>query len=156
MGFFLSSRPTGSAAPLEPVPGWLERLPREALALFLGGMGVTVLVSLFAYSPERPGWSSSGLATATQGAGAGLPGVDAGLDAMPENGALGSFLSDLVLSFIGYVAFVVPLALFWLAWRLLKPARGQEVLPAGLRMVAAVVAVLAAAGLAALHVARAP
>src|SRR3546814_12935275 len=41
-------------------PGWLERLPREAAMLGCLGLSLFLLVTLASFSPDDPGWSSSG------------------------------------------------------------------------------------------------
>ena len=53
-----------AAEPLQADPGWLARLPREALSLLLFGLAALLLLSLVSHHPDDPGFSSSGAGTA--------------------------------------------------------------------------------------------
>ncbi|MES2682709.1 MAG: DNA translocase FtsK 4TM domain-containing protein [Pseudomonadota bacterium] len=125
----LSSK-SRAAEPLQTDPGWLARLPREALSLLLFGLAMLLLLSLLSYHPDDPGWSSSG-------------------DGSPLHnwmGKGGAWLSNTLLSLTGFVSFVLPLALGWLGFRLLQGQRSAQALPVGLRVLAGFIAVLSLAG----------
>ena len=119
-----------AAEPLQTDPGWLARLPREALSLLLFGLAFLLLLSLVSHHPDDPGFSSSGTGAALHN----------------WMGKGGAWLSNTLLSLTGYVSFVLPLALGWLGFRLLQGRRGEAAVPAGLRVLAAFVAVLSLAG----------
>ena len=97
-----------AAEPLQTDPGWLARLPREALSLLLFGFAVLLLLSLVSHHPDDPGWSSSGVGTALHN----------------WMGRGGAWLSNTLLSLTGFVSFVLPLAMGWLGWRVLQPPHG--------------------------------
>ncbi len=119
-----------AAEPLQGDPGWLARLPREALSLLLFGLAVLLLLSLVSHHPDDPGWSSSGGGAALHN----------------WMGRGGAWLSNTLLSLTGFVSFVLPLALGWLGFRLLQARAPTHALPAGLRVLAAFVAVLSLTG----------
>ena len=120
-----------AAEPLQTDTGWLARLPREALSLLLFGLAFILLLSLVSHHPDDPGFSSSG----------------AGTPLHNWMGRGGAWLSNTLLSLTGCVSFVLPLALGWLGWRMLQPSRRATALPAGLRVLAAFIAVLSLAGM---------
>jgi DNA segregation ATPase FtsK/SpoIIIE, S-DNA-T family len=124
-----------AATPLSADPGWLARLPREALSLLLFGLSFLLFTALASHSPDDPGWSSSGA------------------DALLHNwmGRVGAWTSDTLLSLTGIVALALPPALAWLGFRILRGRATGEGLPPGLRMAAAFVTVLSLAGLGALQ-----
>ena len=126
----LSSNPR-AAEPLQTDPGWLARLPREALSLLLFGLAMLLLLSLVSHHPDDPGWSSSG----------------AGSVLHNWMGRGGAWLSNTLLSLTGFVSFALPLALAWLGFRTLNGDSGALVLPLGLRVLAGFVAVLSFSGL---------
>lgn len=119
-----------AAEPLQADPGWLARLPREALSLLLFGLAALLLLSLVSHHPDDPGFSSSGAGTALHN----------------WMGKGGAWLSNTLLSLTGYVSLFLPLALGWLGFRLLQGQRGPHTVPVGLRVLAAFVAVLSLAG----------
>ena len=125
----LSSK-SRAAEPLQTDPGWLARLPREAMSLLLFGLAMLLLLSLVSYNPDDPGWSSSG----------------AGTPLHNWMGKGGAWLSNTLLSLTGFVSFVLPLALGWLGFRLLQGQRSAQALPVGLRVLAGFIAVLSLAG----------
>ena len=118
-----------AAEPLQTDPGWLARLPREALSLLLFGLAFILLLSLLSHHPDDPGFSSSG----------------AGTPLHNWMGRGGAWLSNTLLSLTGVVSFLLPLALGRLGWRVLQVQRSAG-LPAGLRVLAGLIAVLSLAG----------
>ena len=129
----LSSRSSQPAAELT----WVERLPHEVALLACVGVALFLLIALVSYQVDDAGWSSSGVGHATRNLG----------------GSVGAWLSNALLSFVGYVAFLLPWAVLWLG---LRTFRGGEPLalhvPAGVRAAAWIVALASLAGLSALYV----
>jgi len=119
-----------AAEPLQTDPGWLARLPREALSLLLFGIAFLLLLSLVSHHPDDPGFSSSG----------------AGTPLHNWMGRGGAWLANTLLSLTGFVSFMLPLALGWLGFRLLQGRKAAQEMPLGLRVLAAFVAVLSLAG----------
>lgn len=80
-----------------------SRLPRprtrEVGILLLLALSIFLLIALFSYHPGDPGWSRSGDGTAVRNWG----------------GAVGAWLSDVLFSLIGRIAYLLPLVLPWLA-----------------------------------------
>src|SRR3546814_11653262 len=72
-------------------PGWLERLPREAAMLGCLGLSLFLLVTLASFSPDDPGWSSSG----------------SGAPVQNLAGPIGAWIAAVLLSLCGYVAFLL-------------------------------------------------
>jgi S-DNA-T family DNA segregation ATPase FtsK/SpoIIIE len=128
-----------------PGPGRIERLAHEAWYLFVIGVSLFLLIALTSFHPDDPGWSSSGAGGAVHNL----------------TGLMGAWLSDVLLSLLGYVALLAPLATAILAiraWR--KHRSGQESnrrrTSIAVRIVAALVAVAATAALCSLAVAGSP
>ena len=69
--------------------GRLERLLREIALWGTASVALILLVALFSYAPEDPGWSSSGGGGAVQNL----------------IGPTGAWLADVLLSLAGYVAY---------------------------------------------------
>ena len=72
--------------------GRLERLLREIALWGTASVALILLVALFSYSPDDPGWSSSGNGGAVQNL----------------IGPTGAWLADVLLSLAGYVAYALP------------------------------------------------
>ena len=113
---------------------------REVSLLLVGAVGLYLLLALFTYHPLDPGWSYVGPSQGIHNAG----------------GAAGAWFADVSLFLLGYLAFLVPLVVFISGWVLLT--RLADVVSAGptavgLRLLGGVTLLLAACGLAALHIA---
>ncbi|MDB5987941.1 MAG: translocase FtsK, partial [Nevskia sp.] len=136
------SRKKQAAKPLSTKPAsaeltWVERLPHEVALLACVGIALFLLIALVSYQPDDAGWSSSGVGHATRNLG----------------GTVGAWLANALLSFVGYVAFLLPWAVLWLGLRLF---RGGEPLtlhvPVSVRAAAWIVALSSLAGLSARYV----
>ncbi|HVT35177.1 MAG TPA: DNA translocase FtsK 4TM domain-containing protein, partial [Nevskiaceae bacterium] len=121
-------------------PGWLERLPREAAGLACAGCSLFLLVTLVSFSPNDHAWSSSG----NGGAVSNLA------------GSLGAWIADLLLSAVGYVAFLLPWAVLMVGVRLLRPPADVQPLPAPMRWASWMLVISSLAALCSLHVGAAP
>ncbi|MCF7220338.1 DNA translocase FtsK 4TM domain-containing protein [Lysobacter sp. TLK-CK17T] len=78
-----------------------QRLMRDIALILIAPFLLYLLVSLFTYSPDDPGWSQSGSITA--------PLHNSG-------GRVGAWIADVLLYLTGYVAFLLPLVLGLVAW----------------------------------------
>ncbi len=87
--------------------GWRERFQRalrESAFVLLVPVAVYLLVSLASFDATDPGWSHAGSSAEVRNWG----------------GRAGAWLSDVLLYLIGRMAFLLPLALLWYAWRFLR------------------------------------
>lgn len=112
----------------------MERLPHEVALLACVGIALFLLIALVSYQACDPSLFSTGCGQLIHNLG----------------GRVGAWLADALLSFVGYVAFLLPWAVLWLGLRLF---RGGEPLalhvPAGVRVAAWIVALSSLAGLSA-------
>jgi S-DNA-T family DNA segregation ATPase FtsK/SpoIIIE len=118
--------------------GRLERLLREIALWGTASVALILLVALFSYAPQDPGWSSSGEGGAVQNL----------------IGPTGAWLADVLLSLAGYVAYVLPIMVFLMGLVLYRGRIEGDVLqiaPAW-RALALLLSALALMALAALHV----
>ena len=131
--------PTGPAAAAPAETGWIERLPREAAFLACTGLALFLLVALVSFHPDDAGWSSSGIG------------------GVPRNlaGSAGAWLANGLLSFLGYVAFLLPWSVLWLGLRLFRGHDGPSHFPVAVRGIAWIIALLSLAALAAMYLAPA-
>ena len=113
-----------------------QRLVRDIALIMIAPFLLYLLVCLFTFSPQDPGWSHSGSVTA--------PLENAG-------GRVGAWLADVLLYLCGYVAFVLPLILGAIAWIALfgmdADGDGDADLGPALRLVGIVGFVVATTGL---------
>ena len=117
--------------------GRLERLLREVALWGTASIALILLVALFSYQPDDPGWSSSGSGGAVRNL----------------VGPTGAWLADVLLSLAGYVAYVLPLVLFLMGLVLYRgriAGDALQIAPAW-RAVALLLAALGLMALAALH-----
>jgi len=122
-------------------PSWLERLPREAAMLACLGLSLFLLVTLVSYSPNDPGWSSSGTLEPIRNLA----------------GSVGAWLADVLLSLFGYVAFLLPWAVLLMGIRIFQAQTEDEAaIPRGIRVAAWILMLISLAGLSALHVGASP
>jgi S-DNA-T family DNA segregation ATPase FtsK/SpoIIIE len=127
----------------------LERLSREAALLVLFGIALSLLLALFSFHPDDPGWSSTG-------AGDGVRNLF---------GPVGAWVADVLLSLFGYVALIAAvgnLLLLLRSWRRVgQPEVAEAAAPifrpnGWLRVLAAIFALAAGAALCAMHIAANP
>ncbi|MHB1565363.1 MAG: DNA translocase FtsK [Acidiferrobacter sp.] len=110
-----------------------RRLVREAALFLLAAISVYMMVSLVTFHASDPGWSHAGTTTVRN-----------------AGGIVGAWLADILLSFLGLPAYVIPVLLAWSAVRLLRdrarpPDRSRRIAAVGV-----VLTVMGACGLASL------
>ena len=110
--------------------------------LACAALAVFLLITLLSFSPDDPGWSSSGT---------GRPVVNLA-------GPFGAWLADVLLSLLGVTAYLLPWAALWLGLRILRgdPPEAPVALPVPVRAVSALVAAAGLSGLFALHLGLPP
>lgn len=113
-----------------------QRLWRDLALIAIAPLLLYLLASLFTFSPQDQSWSQSGSITA--------PVHNMG-------GLAGAYLSALLLSLFGYVAFVLPFILGAIAWIALfgmdTDGDGQADLGPALRLIGMVAFLISATGL---------
>ena len=95
-----------TSAPLTPR---LVRLLREAALYVLGAIAIYLLVSLWTYQPSDPSWSYRGPSQTVQNAG----------------GWVGAWVADVMLSLFGYVAYLLPIMVALLGWRIFEHRKDE-------------------------------
>lgn len=122
-----------------PLAAHLRRGLREG-ALFIFGFGaVYFLLALGTYSPDDPGWSSSGL--------------DGGKVAN-LGGPAGAWFADVLLTLFGYLAYLFPLMVAYTGWLLFQDRRSEAPFDwraFSLRSAGFLLTLAAGCGLASLH-----
>ena len=121
-------------------PSWLERLPGEAALLACTGLALFLLGTLLSYSPNDPGWSSSGN----------------GEPVRNLMGSAGAWIADVLLSLFGYGAFFLPWAVLWMGIRVFRGDADEHPLPRPLRAICWFIAFGCLAALCAMHVGASP
>ena len=138
-----AAKPVGPRARAASAPpaeaSWIERLPREAAFLACTGLALFLLVALISFHPDDAGWSSSGMGGATRNLA----------------GSVGAGLANGLLSFVGYVAFLLPWSVLWLGLRVFRGNEGPSHFPAWVRVLAWVLALLSLSALAAMYLGQA-
>lgn len=112
------------------------RLGRELLIIALSALTIYFLICLSSYSAEDPGWSFSG----------------SGDEIKNLGGRFGAWFADLILVALGYSAYLLPLVLGIVCWRMFRVLREA---PTGYSRVVhsagMVLALISAAGIEFLH-----
>ncbi|MBS3800775.1 MAG: DNA translocase FtsK 4TM domain-containing protein, partial [Thioalkalivibrio sp.] len=119
--------------------GQLLRGLREGALLVFGMLALYLLVALLSYHPGDAAWS-------TTGDGQGLRNL---------GGTTGAWFADLAFHLLGYLAYLIPLAVAGIGWWLFRHRRDVRMaspLEMTVRGFALVVALIAGSALAALHV----
>lgn len=117
-------------------PSWLERLPGEAALLACTALALFLLGTLLSYSPNDPGWSSSGN----------------GEPIRNLMGAAGAWFADVLLSLFGCGAFFLPWIALWSGIRIYRGDEDDSPLPQALRVLCWILAFSCLAALCAMHV----
>ena len=86
----------------------LNQLFFESLLIVQGFLGIFVIISLFTYSSQDPGWNSQTFSNP-------LVGEEFGVS--NAVGSWGAYLSDFLFTIVGYMAYLIP---YWLLWPLIR------------------------------------
>ena len=86
----------------------INQLFFESWLIIQGFLGIYALVSLLTFSPNDPGWNSQSFLDER---------VIQQIEISNAVGSWGAFLSDLLFSLVGYMAFLIP---YWLLWPLIR------------------------------------
>ena len=86
----------------------INQLFFESWLIIQGFLGIYALVSLVTFSPNDPGWNSQNFLDER---------VIQQIEISNAVGSWGAFLSDLLFSLVGYMAFLIP---YWLLWPLIR------------------------------------
>jgi len=86
----------------------INQLFFESWLIIQGFLGIYALVSLVTFSPNDPGWNSQNFLDER---------VIQQIEISNAAGSWGAFLSDLLFSLVGYMAFLIP---YWLLWPLIR------------------------------------
>ena len=115
-----------------------SRRVRESALFVVGAVALYLLVSLVSYSSSDPGWSHS----------------RASGDIANLGGIVGAWFADLSLLLVGYLAYLVPVMVAFLAWVLFKGEVQQHQLDSrelSIRLFGFVLTLAAGSGLAVMH-----
>lgn len=95
-----------SQEPDEPSTKQLSGVQRllETGLLFFSVFAMFLMLALFSFDPADPGWAQTGYQTPVRNLG----------------GAVGAYLSDLLLNFFGFVAYTLPFVIAILGWLLFQ------------------------------------
>ncbi len=117
----------------------LARGLREGALIVLGTLAVYLVVALVSFSPADPGWSHTGL----------------GGSIANRGGLAGAYISDVLLSLFGYMAYLFPVMVAYSGWLAFRGARegGRGTLATtGLRALGFLLTLSMGSALAAMHV----
>ena len=88
----------------------VSRLGRETAFFVCLALALYLLLALLSYDPNDPAWSNSGVGSRVSNA----------------SGRFGAWLSDLLLQGFGYVAYLFPIMVAWLGWRIYRQRALRE------------------------------
>ncbi len=118
--------------------GFTLRILKEGALIGLVAVCLYLILALVTYSPEDPGWSSTGSGDGVRNAG----------------GPTGAWVADVFFSLFGYLAFLFPLMLAYRAWLVFRDRSrhiGLDWVLLGLRVVGLVLVMVAGTGLASIY-----
>jgi DNA segregation ATPase FtsK/SpoIIIE, S-DNA-T family len=126
--------PKNSSKPTPDSGAAMQRRLREAAFLLLAPVAVYLLLCLFTYSPQDPGWSHAGAPPHLHNMG----------------GSVGAWAADLSFYLFGYLAYAFPLLLLLFGWSLFRDRdkAGDSPLEPTLRLVGGVAFFVGGTGLA--------
>lgn len=114
-----------------------QRLLKEGMLILLIAVCAFLFISLVSYDVNDPGWSTSATHQVVNNSG----------------GKVGAFCADVLLSFFGYMAYLLPVLIIWRAVKIIRDKQHNLVNPLMLmlRFTGLVVFLLSGASLTALH-----
>lgn len=95
---------------MSQLSGHIRNRLRESALFLLVPVAAYVLLSLFTYNPQDPGSFSASQVDSIRNLG----------------GVTGAWLADFLLHFFGYLAYLIPLGLIFMAWRLYRQPEAEE------------------------------
>ncbi len=133
-----TGRTTDSQAPNVSAP-MRQNLKGVGLFLLLP-VALYLLICLFGYHPDDPGFSTAG---------------DGG-EVRNVGGVAGAWLADLSFYFMGAVAWLLPPLVLWLGWNMARARPDESRFDPSLRLIGTLLVLLTAAGLARLYLVGSP
>jgi S-DNA-T family DNA segregation ATPase FtsK/SpoIIIE len=114
-----------------------QRLLKEGMLILLIAVCAFLFISLVSYDVNDPGWSTSATHQVVNNSG----------------GKVGAFFADVLLSFFGYMAYLLPVLIIWRAIKIIREKQHALINPFMflLRFVGLLVFLLSGASLTALH-----
>lgn len=111
-----------------------RKILREGILIGLVAMSAYLILALFSYSPNDPGWSKTGT----------------GGDIENAAGPAGAWLSDVFFSIFGHLAFLFPLMLVFQVWQQIRNRTGENFDPLmiGLKSIGFILVMVSATGIA--------
>ncbi|MEE9343865.1 MAG: DNA translocase FtsK 4TM domain-containing protein [Gammaproteobacteria bacterium] len=88
----------------------LSKVLREGALWILVAIAAYLVISLFSYRPEDPGWSHAGQVSSAGNRG----------------GIVGAWFADVLLFLFGYLAYLLPVMIAYSGWLLIKNKKGEE------------------------------
>ncbi|WP_026148282.1 DNA translocase FtsK [Thioalkalivibrio sp. HL-Eb18] len=131
-------RKTAEPAAAPSLSGQLLRGLREGALLIFGMLALYLLVALVTYHPGDAAWSTTGDGESLRNLG----------------GTTGAWFADIAFHLLGYLAYLIPLAVGGIGWWLFRHRREARIaspMELTVRGVALIVALISGAALAALH-----
>ncbi|MFC3151613.1 DNA translocase FtsK [Litoribrevibacter euphylliae] len=114
-----------------------QRLLKEGMLILLIAVCAFLFISLVSYDVNDPGWSTSATHQIVNNSG----------------GKVGAFCADILLSFFGYMAYLLPVLIIWRAVKIIRDKQHHLINPLMLmlRFTGLVIFLLSGASLTALH-----
>jgi S-DNA-T family DNA segregation ATPase FtsK/SpoIIIE len=144
-----SLQPKGKKTPVNrtgkeprPLSAHVVRGLKESIFFLFIAVSAYLLISLFTYSPEDPGWSYS------------IGDVTDVYQLNNRGGYFGAWFSDLFLYLFGYLGFLFPLMFLYSGWLIYKGRNEDDAFHLGLfslRTLGFILTIIAGAGLSSMH-----
>ncbi len=120
-----------AGTPKKTMPNFMiKRLSEGSFILILAG-ALFVLLSLFTYQLSDPGWSHAS---------------HSGVKIINSGGQVGAYLADALYFAFGYFAYLLPIAIVYIAWAILKDFRAVKAIDRTVLMLRSVGFILMTAG----------
>lgn len=133
-----SNTQANASVEMSTAAGLSLRILREGILIGSLAVCIYLLMALLSYSPDDPGWSSTGRGDGVANAA----------------GPAGAWIADVFFSLFGYLAYLFPFMMGYQAWRVFRQRDREQTLDAlviALRIVGLSLVMVAGTGLATLH-----
>ena len=121
-----------------------HRRLREGLFILLIALGLFIFLAFITYHQNDPSWSNTGIST----------------HAVNLGGKFGAFIADMFLYLFGYIAYVLPLAIAYSGWLVLREPSEQQILTPKqmiwIRSIGFLLTLVSGCGLFDLHISASP